>query len=81
MKWSEGSGRVVGCTVSFRSGKEGELTVSMAEALPVPSVVLITGGAYQCLGAVQSSEEEEDCWVAQIQVISDAYPRAIAQAA
>lgn len=81
MKWTEGSGRVVGCTVSLRSGKEGELTVSMAEALPVPSVVLLTGGSYQCLGAVQSSQEEMDCWVAQVQVISDAYPRAMTQAA
>lgn len=81
MKWTEGSGRVVGCAVSLRGGKEGELTVSMAEALPVPSVVLLTGGNYQCLGAVQSSEEEKDCWVAQVQVISEAYPRAISQAA
>jgi hypothetical protein len=81
MKWTEGSGRVVGCAISLRSGKDGELTITMAEALPVPRVVLLTGGSYQCMGAVQSCEEEEDCWVAQVQVISDAYPRAMARAA
>ena len=81
MKWTEGSGRVVGCTILLRNGENSELAVSMAEAVPVPSVVLLTGGDYQCLGAVSSCQEEEDCWVAQVRVISDACPRANAQAA
>jgi hypothetical protein len=81
MKWTEGSGRVVGCTVSLSSGENGELAVRMTEAVPVPSVVLLTGGDYQCLGEVRGCQEEDDCWVAQVRVVSDACPRASAQAA
>ena len=81
MKWTEGSGRIVECAVSFRNSESGELTVSMTEALPVPSIVLLTGGDYQCLGSVRACEEEADCWVSEVVVMSDAYPRARAQAA
>jgi len=81
MRWIEGASRIVGCPVSFENGEAGNLTVTMAEAVPVPSVVLLTGGGYQCLGSVGDCDEGKDSWVADVKVISDAYPRPGLQAA
>lgn len=81
MRWIEGANRVVGCAVSFQSGEAGKLTVTMAEAAPVPSVVLLSSGGYQCLGSVRGCEEEKDRWVADVQVMSEAFPRPGLQAA
>lgn len=81
MRWIEGASRIVGCAVSFENSEAGNLTVTMAEAVPVPSVVLLTGGGYQCLGSVRGCDEEKDRWVADVKVISEAYPRPGLQAA
>jgi len=81
MRWIEGASRIVGCQVSFENGEAGNLTVTMNEAVPVPSVVLLSGGGYQCLGSVSGCNEEKDSWVADVKVISEAYPRPGLQAA
>ena len=75
LKWLDSSGVVAQEQVSLQSAEQGQLQVVLNEPLPVPSIVLLVGKGFQCLGAARRCERSAGRWAVAIQVLGEAYSR------
>jgi hypothetical protein len=75
LKWLDSSGVVAQEQVSLQSAEQGQLQVVLNEPLPVPSIVLLVGKGFQCLGAARRCEPSAGRWAVAIQVLGEAYSR------
>ncbi len=58
--WVDDDGAVASACVSIENGEAGEVVVTAAEAVSVPSVVLLAGYEYRGLGSVKQCDAEGD---------------------
>jgi hypothetical protein len=79
LKWLDSSGVVAQEQVSLQSAEQGQLQVVLSQPLAVPSIVLLAGKGFQCLGAARRCEASAGRWGVAIQVLGDAYSRPRAQ--
>jgi len=79
LKWLDSSGVVAQEQVSLQSAEQGQLQVVLNEPLPVPSIVLLAGKGFQCLGAARRCEPGAGRWAVAIEVLGEAYSRPRAQ--
>lgn len=75
VKWLNPSGVVVQEQVSLQSAEQGQLQVVLNEPLPVPSIVLLAGKGFQCLGSVRRCERGAGRWAVAVEVLGQAYSR------
>lgn len=74
VRWMEGSSHVVATPVSVKNSRHGEIEVELGEALPVPTIVLLQGVEFQCVGSVTRCLGEHGRWLATVEVLSGPYP-------
>jgi hypothetical protein len=79
LKWLDSSGVVAQEQVSLQSAEQGQLQVVLSQPLPVPSIGLLAGKGFQCLGAARRCEPSAGRWAVAIQVLGEAYSRPRAQ--
>jgi hypothetical protein len=79
LKWVAVSGVVAQEQVSLQSAEQGQLQVVLHEPLPVPSLVLLAGKGFQCLGSVRRCEPNAGRWSVAIEVLGQAYSRSRTQ--
>jgi hypothetical protein len=70
----EGSSHVAAAPVSVKNSRHGEIEVELGEALPIPSIALLQGLKFQCVGSVTRCLGEHGRWLATVKVLSGPYP-------
>ena len=75
LKWLDSAGVVAQEQVSLQSAEQGQLQVVLNESLAVPSIVLLAGKGFQCLGAARRCEPGAGRWAVAVEVLGEAYSR------
>ena len=75
LAWTDANGSVCRTRAAMESGGEGELEISTLEAVPAPSLVLLSSYGYRGLGVAKECRPENDSYRVTVAMTEEVYPQ------
>jgi hypothetical protein len=73
VKWLDSEGAIASSAALIRNANEGGLQMEVAEPIPAPAIVLLSGHEVRCLAATLNCRQSSNHYVLDAEVVSDTY--------